>query len=137
MNNLLLVQLTLLATGVLTGLIGMGILLMPDAFYATYRITVPESASPRSELKTLGTILLLAGGLMVTGVVKPALQTTALIVASLTYTALVAGRMLGLIVDGMPSTGILAAWAVEAALLLLIVIAGVAARARKTAPPLR
>ena len=137
MNNLLLVQLTLLAAGVLTGLIGMGILLMPDAFYATYRITVPESASLRSELKTLGTILLLAGGLMVTGVVKPALQTTALIVASLTYTALVAGRMLGLIVDGMPSTGILAAWAVEAALLLLIVIAGVAARARQTPPPLR
>ncbi len=74
---------------------------------------------------------------MLAGVVKPSLQSTALVIASMTYTALVAGRMLGLIVDGMPSTGILAAWAVEAALLLLIVIAGIAARARTTTPPLR
>ncbi len=136
MKNLPLVQITLIAAGVLTVLIGMGILLMPDAFYATYRITVPGSASLRSEIKTLGTLLLLAGGLMLAGVVKPSLQTTALIIAGMTYTALVAGRMLGLIVDGLPSTSILAAWAVEAAVLILIVIAGIAARARKTTPQL-
>lgn len=136
MKNLRLVQLTLITAGTLTGVIGMGILLMPDAFYASYGITVPESASLRSEIKTLGTLLMLAGGLMLAGVVKPSLQTTALIIASMTYTALVAGRMLGLIVDGMPSTGILAAWAVEAAMLILIVIASIAARARKTTPPL-
>lgn len=136
MKNVRLVQLTLITAGALTGLIGLGILLMPDAFYASYGITVPESASLRSELKTLGTLLMLAGCLMLAGVVKPSLQGTALIVATGTYTALVAGRLLGLIVDGVPSTGILAAWAVEAALLLVIIIAGVAARARKPIPTL-
>ncbi|WP_394170319.1 DUF4345 domain-containing protein [Saccharospirillum alexandrii] len=136
MKNLRLVQLTLITAGALTGLIGLGILLMPDAFYASYGIRVPESASLRSELKTLGTLLMLAGCLMLAGVVKPSLQGTALIVASMTYTALVAGRLLGLMTDGMPSTGILAAWAVEAALLVLISFAGVAARARKPIPTL-
>lgn len=131
MRNRRLVQLTLLAAGALTGVVGLGILVMPDAFYASYGIMVPESASLRSELKTLGTLLVLAGCLMLAGVVKPSLQGTALLVACMTYLALVTGRLLGLMVDGLPSTGILAAWAVEAALLVLIGIAGVAAKAKQ------
>ncbi|MEP4546707.1 MAG: DUF4345 family protein [Saccharospirillum sp.] len=136
MKNLRLVQLTLITAGALTGVIGLGILLIPDAFYASYGFMVPESASLRSELKSLGTLLLLAGCLMLAGVVKPSLQGTALVVASMTYIALVAGRLLGLMIDGTPSTGILAAWAVEAALLVLISFAGAAARARKPIPTL-
>ncbi|WP_127555836.1 DUF4345 domain-containing protein [Saccharospirillum alexandrii] len=137
MKNVRLVQLTLMTAGALTGLIGLGILLMPDAFYASYGVTVPESASLRSELKTLGALLMLASCLMLAGVIKPSLQGTALIVAIGTYLALVAGRLLGLMVDGLPSTGILTAWAVEAALLVLVVIAGVIAKAQKTTLPLR
>lgn len=131
MRNQRLVQLTLFAAGALTGVVGLGILVMPDAFYASYGIMVPESASLRSELKTLGTLLMLAGCLMLAGVVKPSLQGTALLVACMTYLALVTGRLLGLMVDGLPSTGILAAWAVEAALLVLVGIAGVAAKAKQ------
>ncbi len=39
MKNLRLVQLTLITAGALTAVIGMAILLMPDAFYASYGIT--------------------------------------------------------------------------------------------------
>lgn len=134
MKHALIVRLTLVTAGALTAIIGAGILLVPDAFYASYQITVPDSASLRSELKTMGTLLLLAGCLMLVGAVKKPLQATAFIVASGTYTALVAGRMLSLIVDGIPSSGILAAWAVEAVLLLLIIIASIVA---KTQPAVR
>lgn len=137
MKNTLTVRLVLIIAGALTGIIGVGILLVPDAFYATYQVTVPDSPSLRSELKSMGTLLFLAGSLMLAGAVKESLQATAVIVASGTYTALVLGRLLGLVVDGMPSPGILAAWAVEAVLLLLIVIASIVARTQPATPPLR
>lgn len=45
MNSRRLIPLTLITVGALTGLIGLGILLVPDAFYASYGIAVPESPS--------------------------------------------------------------------------------------------
>jgi hypothetical protein len=124
MKNTGYIKLVLMVTGVLTGIVGAAILLVPDAFYASYEITLPDSASLRSELKGTGSLLFLAGGLMLAGGIQRPLQTTALIVASGTYTALVIGRLISLVIDGVPSTAILAAWALEALLLCLILIAG-------------
>ncbi len=93
--------------------IGAAILFAPHAFYASYGITLGDDASLLSELRAPGAGLAGFGLLMLRGIWRQAIVPTAMAVALTVFIGFPAGRLVGLVVDGMPSGGILGALAVE------------------------
>jgi hypothetical protein len=63
-----------------------------------------------SELRAPGAGLAAFGAVMLAGIVRPALRQAAVVAALTVFIAFPAGRVLGLVVDGMPSGGSSARW---------------------------
>ena len=93
--------------------IGASILIAPYAFYASYGIVLAPNPSLLSELRALGAGLAAFGAVMLAGIVKPALRQAAVVAALTIFVAFPAGRVLGLVADGIPSSGILGALVLE------------------------
>lgn len=64
MMKAIFIRLVLIASGAVAALIGAGIVFVPDVFYGSYQVLLPESASLRSELAGMGSFMLFGGGLM-------------------------------------------------------------------------
>ncbi|MCE8554290.1 DUF4345 domain-containing protein [Ruegeria pomeroyi] len=96
--------------------IGAFILVAPHAFYAGYGIVLGQEPSLLSELRAPGAALAAFGAVMLAGIVRPALRQAAVIAALTVFLAFPAGRVLGLVVDGVPSGGILGALGLELAI---------------------
>lgn len=103
--------------------IGAYILASPHAFYAGYHITLGSDHGLLSELRAFGAGLAALGAVMLAGIVRPALSQAAIVAAFTVFLAFPAGRILGLAVDGMPSSGIVAALVFELAVAGLCVFA--------------
>ena len=118
--------------------IGAAILFAPHAFYASYGIVLDANPSLLSELRAPGAGLAALGAVMLAGIVRPALKQAAVMAALIVFIAFPAGRIVGLVADGAPSSGILAALVLELAIAALClfafrrspapVVTGVAAR---------
>lgn len=93
--------------------IGGIILAAPQAFYASYDITLGNDASLLSELRAPATGLAALGVLMLAGIRRQAWARMSIVAALIVFLAFPAGRLVGLVVDGMPSGGILGALIVE------------------------
>lgn len=96
--------------------IGVFILAAPHAFYASYGIVLGPDPSLLSELRAPGAGLAAFGAVMLAGLVRPALRQAAVVAALTVFLAFPAGRVLGLVADGWPSGGILAALVLELAI---------------------
>ncbi len=101
----------------LTGLIGVGIggaiLFEPVAFHATSGIVVPASESLLSELRAAGGALLAIGLVVVLGAFVSRLTFTALILATVLYLSYGVSRVTSMLLDGLPSSTLLAVTAFE------------------------
>lgn len=93
--------------------IGGFIVAAPHAFYAGYGIVLGQDPSLLSELRAPGAALAAFGAVMLAGIVRSALRQAALVAALTVFLAFPAGRVLGLVADGIPSGGILGALVVE------------------------
>ncbi len=93
--------------------IGTFILIAPFAFYASYGILLDPDPSLLSELRAPGAGLAAFGAVMLAGIIRPALRQAAVVAALTVFLAFPAGRVLGLGVDGIPSSGILGALVLE------------------------
>ncbi|MDI3337710.1 DUF4345 domain-containing protein [Defluviimonas aestuarii] len=102
--------------GITTLGIGSLILIAPQAFYASYGIALGPGPSLLSELRAPGAGLAAFGGVILAGIVTPSLRQAAVVVALTIFLAFPTGRLLGLLIDGMPSGGILAALGLELAI---------------------
>ena len=114
-------KITLGLSGVTALVIGTLITLAPHAFYASYGITLGQDPNLLNELRAPGAGLAVFGALMLAGIVRAAMAPIALAVALTVYLAFPLGRIVGIVVDGMPSGGVIGALAFEiiiAALLL-------------------
>ena len=109
-------KITLGLSGVTALAIGLSILLMPHAFYASYGITLDHSPNLMSELRAPGAGLASFGAIMLSGVWRAALAPLAFKVALTVYLSFPAGRVVSLLADGVPSSNILWALAIEVAL---------------------
>ena len=96
--------------------IGGAILAAPHAFYESYGIALGSDPSLLSELRAPGAGLAAFGAVMLAGIVRPALRQAAVVAALTVFLAFPAGRVLGLLTDGMPSGGILGALVLELAI---------------------
>lgn len=93
--------------------IGAFILAAPRAFYASYGISLGDNVNLLSELRALAAGLAVFGAIMLAGIVRSTLGQVSIVAALTVFFAFPAGRLVGLIVDGMPSGGILSALIVE------------------------
>lgn len=116
-------KLALGLAGITSSGIGAFILIAPQAFYASYGISIGPDPSLLSELRAPGAGLAAFGAVMLAGLVRPALRQSAVIAALTVFLAFPAGRVLGLLADGLPSSGILEALAIELGIALLCLIA--------------
>ncbi len=110
-------------SGVTALAIGTSITLVPHAFYASYGIALGQDPNLLSELRAPGAGLAVFGAIMLAGIVRTAFAPVALAVALAVYIAFPAGRVLGILMDGMPSGSIIGALVVEVAIAGLLLIA--------------
>ncbi len=119
--NLTFFQKTALAiAGLTASCIAAFILVAPHAFYAGYGVELGTNASLLSELRAPAAGLLASGILMLAGIMWTAWTRPAVVVAFIVFVGFPAGRIMGLILDGMPSGGILGALAIEILIGLLL-----------------
>ncbi len=111
-------KITLGISGLTALAIGTLITLAPHAFYASYGITLGQDPSLLNELRAPGAGLAVFGALMLSGVLRATMAPIALAVALTVYLAFPAGRIVGIVMDGMPSGSVIGALAFE------IIIAG-------------
>ncbi|MCB1491614.1 MAG: DUF4345 domain-containing protein [Rhodobiaceae bacterium] len=103
--------------------IGAFILSAPHAFYASYGISLGGDASLLSEPRAPAAGLAAFGVLMLAGIVRSAFSPVSVVSALTVFLAFPAGRLLGLVVDGVPSVSVLGAMIIELAIAALCLIA--------------
>lgn len=103
--------------------IGAFILIAPHAFYASYGIVLDPNPSLLSELRAPGAGLAAFGAMMLAGIARSSLRQSAAVAALTVFLAFPAGRVLGLMADGVPSSGILGALALEVGIAALCLYA--------------
>ena len=106
-------KITLGISGVTALGIGTFILAAPHAFYASYAITLSNDASLLSELRAPAAGLAALGTLMLAGIARPAWARMSIVAALIVFLAFPAGRLVGIVADGIPSGGILGALTLE------------------------
>lgn len=114
-------KITLGISGLTALAIGTLITLAPHAFYAGYGITLGQDPNLLNELRAPGAGLAVFGALMLAGIVRAAMAPIALAVALTVFLAFPFGRIVGIVMDGIPSGSVIGALAFEiiiAALLL-------------------
>ena len=108
---------TVLALGGATALgIGLALALAPGEVYAGMGVSLTGGPTLTSDLRAQGATLAALGAAMLAGLRRPALARLSAGLGALVYGAYGVGRGLGLALDGMPSEGVLVAFAVEATL---------------------
>ncbi|MEM1175275.1 MAG: DUF4345 domain-containing protein [Pseudomonadota bacterium] len=100
-------------SGFIAVAISVTILFAPGAFYTGYGIDVVGNPTLANELKAPSGALLMAGLLMLAGVVRLDWLAPALATATLVYLSYGFGRVLSIGLDGMPHSGMVAAAVIE------------------------
>jgi hypothetical protein len=116
--------------------IGAFILTAPHAFYASYDIALGNDTSLLNELRAFSAGLAAFGMLMLAGIWLQAVTLISIASALTVFIAFPAGRIIGLIVDGIPSSNLVAALVFELAVAGLCSVA-FASRFKRSAHPSR
>ena len=116
-------KITLGIGGVTALAIGTMITLAPHAFYASYGITLGQDPNLLNELRAPGAGLAVFGALMLAGIVRAAMAPIALAVALTVFLAFPVGRIVGIVMDGMPSGSVIGALAFEIVIAALLLAA--------------
>ncbi len=93
--------------------IGASILFAPHAFYAAYGIHLGQNANLLSELRAPGAGLAGFGLLMLLGIWLHTILPTAMVAALAVFIAFPVGRLVGVVLDGVPSGSVIGALVVE------------------------
>ena len=110
----------LFLSGMLLLVFGGTILLLPHAFYANDGISLGNDPSLLSEIRASGGLLTGSSLVILFGTFRPSLRSLAVILAVLVYGSFGISRLLGMVLDGMPSDGLIIATAIE----LIIAVIG-------------
>ncbi len=103
--------------------IGLAILAAPHAFYASYGISLGADVNLLSELRAPAAGLAALGALMLVGIWRVALRETSIMAAFTVFCAFPAGRIVGIIVDGIPAGTVIGAFVLELAIAALCLAA--------------
>ncbi len=103
----------LFLSGLLLLAIGSAILLAPHAFHASNGIALGDDPSLLSEVRAPGGLLAASAVLVLLGTFRRSLRSLAMTLTVLVYGSFGLARLLGLALDGMPSSGLVASTAIE------------------------
>lgn len=103
----------LLVSGLIGVAVGAALLLAPRAFQASSGIELGDDVSLLSEVRAPGGALLATGGLVIAGAFVRSLRFTATVVATVLYLSYALARLLSMAVDGLPSSVLVQAAALE------------------------
>lgn len=106
-------RLVLAFSGLVAVAIAATILAAPQAFYGSYGIEVVGNATLVNELKAPAGTLLIAGLLMFAGVFRASFAVVSLATATAVYLSYGLSRVLSIVVDGIPHSGIVSAAGIE------------------------
>jgi hypothetical protein len=123
MKTIKLQKVALAIAGMTALSIGISIFASPQAFYASYGITVGTNPDLLSELRAPAANLAALGSAMLVGIFVPAWRRVSSTVALIVFVAFPLGRITSLLLDGMPTTGILGALIIEVLVGVLCAVA--------------
>lgn len=104
----------LFISGLLLLMIGGSILLVPQAFHIVGNgIVLGDDPNLLSEIRAPGGLLAGSAVLILIGTFRPDLRSLAVTLTVLVYGSFGLARLLGLVLDGMPSTGLVGATVIE------------------------
>ena len=109
-------------SGFIAFVIGSFITLAPLAFYAGYGITLDSDPNLLSELRAPGANLAVLGVVVMAGLFVRSLEKISIAIALVIFLAFPVGRVIGIVADGMPSTSVLSALAIEIVVGALLLI---------------
>ncbi len=110
-------------SGVTALAIGTLITLTPHAFYASYGIALGQDPNLLNELRAPGAGLAVFGALMLAGVFRSTMAPIAFAVALTVFLAFPLGRIVGIVVDGIPSGSVIGALVFEVVIAGLLIAA--------------
>ena len=105
----------LFVSGLLLLAIGAAILLTPNAFFATNGIVVGTDPSQLSEVRAPGGLLTASALVLLVAAFRSIWRTQALRLAVLVYGSFGVARLLGMALDGLPTSGLVVSTAIELA----------------------
>ena len=101
-------------SGITALTIGAFILFAPHVFYAGYGLTLSEDPNLLSELRAPAANLAALAIVILAGIFRPGIAPVSGTIALTVFLAFPAGRIAGLLLDGLPSGSVLGALAIEA-----------------------
>ncbi len=108
-------KLTLGVAGLIASGIGVAIMAMPHAFYATSGISLSTDVNLVNELRASGANLVALGGIVFAGSIRPQMARLSAFLGATIFLAYASGRLVSFAFDGMPDGSLLAAAAIEVA----------------------
>lgn len=106
--------------GVAAGFIGASILAAPQAFFAGNGVELNADPSLMSEIRAPGGVLLIAGVYLLYQAIVARQLRLALEVGSAVFGAYGLARLLSIVLDGVPSTSLIAATGAELAIAIVL-----------------
>jgi len=110
----------LAASGAILGLIGGVLMFAPKAFLETSHVFIDRDPGLMSELTAPSGILIITGALMILGAFKLRFANVALLVGAIVYGSYGLGRLVSMLLHGLPSESLLIATAIEFAVAVVL-----------------
>lgn len=121
----------LLNAGLLLLLVGTGILLFPQAFFAANGSTLENNPSLLSEVRAHGGLLIGCACIVLLGTFRKSISEDALILSAVVYGSFGISRLLSMIWDGMPSNTLIGSAIVELIVGGLCIISLIRAKSKR------
>lgn len=106
-------RVTLLLAGIVALCAGLGLVTMPQVFFASYGIELGAQPSMLSEIRAPGALLVAVSVVLLLGALVEAQRVRAAWLGSLCYLSYAAARLVSAMVDGLPHLNLLYAGAGE------------------------
>lgn len=113
-------RVVLAGSGTLLGVIGFAMLTKTQAFLAMSDVRIAPDPSLLSELKAPSLLLILTGVLMLIGSVRGRFADVGLTVGAVVYGSYGAARIVGMLIDGIPTGSLLIATLIELVLATIL-----------------
>ena len=111
--NRLFTRSALATAGALLGGIGGALILVPQDFLAMSHVVIDSDPGLMSELAAPGGVLLISSAIMLSGAVRIRFAGLALAVGAIVYGSYGAGRLISLMLHGLPPDSLIAAMVIE------------------------
>lgn len=133
-------RIALAGSGAILGLIGSALIVSPKSFLETSGIMVERDAGMMSELTAPAGTLLVTGALMILGAIRQRFADAGLVAGAIVYGTYGAGRLVSMVLHGMPSQSLITATLIElgiAATLTVLRMSGTSARSHQNGRRIR